>query len=105
MGQANYTAYEEKIKSRIRTYQAAANLYSNVRSMLASAEDIAQETGINVAQIGNALRDSNTVETDSEEKTKLVTAFNESLRRLSRIKPPIVHNKSIIKFDVKYRLI
>ena len=65
VGQANYAAYEAKIKSRIRTYQAAANLYSSVRSMLASAEDIAEETGINVAQIGNALRDSNAVETDS----------------------------------------
>ncbi len=65
VGQANYAAYEQKIKSRIRTYQATANLYSSVRSMLASAEDIAEATGINVAQIGNALRDSNAVETDS----------------------------------------
>ncbi len=80
-GQANYTAYEQKIKSRIRTYQAAANMYSSLRSMLASAEDIAEETGINVAQIGNALRDSNTVEADSysympEGKRRINKVFN-----------------------------
>ena len=65
VGQANFTAYELKIKSRIRTYQAAANMYSSLRNMLASAEDIAEETGVNVAQIGNALRDSHAVEADS----------------------------------------
>ena len=65
VGQANFTAYEAKIKSRIRTYQATANMYSSLRNMLASAEDIAEETGVNVAQIGNALRDSHAVETDS----------------------------------------
>ena len=98
VGQANYVAYEQKIKSRLRTYQAAANLYSSVRNMFASAEDIAEETGINVAQIGNALRDSNTVETDSygympEGKRRINSIFNalehaddkaDSLNRIAR---------------------
>ncbi|MDJ0902427.1 MAG: hypothetical protein QNJ55_26850, partial [Xenococcus sp. MO_188.B8] len=98
VGQANYTAYEQKIKSRIRTYQATANLYSSVRSMFASAEDIAEETGINVAHIGNALRDSHTVEADSysympEGKRRINKVFNalenadekaDSLNRITR---------------------
>lgn len=65
IGTENYEAIAEKIKQNNRIYQSAANLYSGVRSMIASAEEIAEETGIDVARIGNALRDSGTVDYDA----------------------------------------
>ena len=65
IGSANFAAMEQKFTQSNRTYQATANMYYSLRNILASAEDIAEETGVNVAQIGNALRDSHAVEADS----------------------------------------
>ena len=64
-----------------RIYQTGINLLSSVTQMLGSMEEIAEETGIDVAKIGNALRDSGTVEPDSyehmaENKKGLVKAFS-----------------------------
>ena len=65
IGQANFNSVEQTFAKSNRFYQGITNLYGSVRSLLASAEDIAEETNLNVAKIGNALRDSGTVENDS----------------------------------------
>lgn len=65
IGAASYAELEEKIKSGHRGTQSIINLYSRARSMIASTQDIAEQTGVDVSKIGNALRQSGAVEADS----------------------------------------
>lgn len=61
IGQENYLKLSETLAVANRIYQAGMNVASAVQSILDSAASVAQATGINVAKIGNALRDESVV--------------------------------------------
>lgn len=61
IGQENYTTLSTTFAQANRIYQAGMNIANNVQSILDSAASVAQSTGINVAKIGNALRDNHVV--------------------------------------------
>lgn len=61
IGQENYTTLSTTFAQANRIYQAGMNIVNNVQSILDSAASVAQSTGINVAKIGNALRDNHVV--------------------------------------------
>lgn len=81
IGTENYEALLTKWAKANRIYQTGMNLLGNLRGILGSMEEIAEETGVDVARIGNALRDSGTVEADSyphmaENKRGLIKIFD-----------------------------
>lgn len=65
IGTANYQKLTGKIVSTNRILSAGQNIISITRSLADSARDIDEQTGENVSKIGNALRDSGTIEHDS----------------------------------------
>ena len=61
IGVDNYTNLTDAFATANRIYQAGINVLSTVQSMLDSANTVVQMTGINVAKIGNAIRDDGVV--------------------------------------------
>jgi len=61
VGVENYTTLSTTFAQANRIYQAGMNIVNNVQSMLDSAASVAQSSGINIAKIGNALRDNHVV--------------------------------------------
>ena len=65
IGEENYDQLTTTWAKANRVYQASVNVLSNIRSIVDSAQDIAEETGENVAFIGNALRRGGVVRENS----------------------------------------
>lgn len=65
IGAENYDQLTQTWTRANRIYQSSMNVLSNVRLIIDSAQDIAEETGENVAFIGNALRRSGVVRENS----------------------------------------
>jgi len=61
IGADNYLKLSDALATANRIYQTGMNIVSTVQSILDSAASVAQATGINVAKIGNALRDESVV--------------------------------------------
>ena len=61
IGIDNYLQLSETLAMANRIYQTGINVLSTVQGILDSAASVAQATGINVAKIGNALRDDGTI--------------------------------------------
>jgi hypothetical protein len=61
IGIDNYVKFSETIAQWNRIYQTGMNVVSTFQSMLDSAGSVAQASGINIAKIGNALRDGRVV--------------------------------------------
>jgi hypothetical protein len=61
LGATQANALRRQLAAYNRIYQAGANVLYNVRSIMDSTYDIAETTGENVSQIGNALRKAGTV--------------------------------------------
>jgi hypothetical protein len=61
VGVENYVQLTETFAQANRIYQTGMNILNTVQSMLDSAASVAQASGINIAKIGNALRDDGTV--------------------------------------------
>lgn len=65
LGLENYVKLTLAWKQANRIYQAGANILSTVRNIIDSTRDIAVVTGVNVADIGNALRNEGVVSDDA----------------------------------------
>lgn len=61
IGAENYVKLNDVFATANRIYQTGMNVVSTMQSILDSAASVAQATGINVAKIGNALRDESVV--------------------------------------------
>lgn len=65
IGTENYNNLQKEFLKANRIYQASANLLSNVREIIDSTQNIAEETAENVAFIGNALKRDGVVRENS----------------------------------------
>jgi hypothetical protein len=61
VGASTFERLSTEFKSKIRVYQAAANLASNVREIVDLSQDITETMGENVSFIGNALKNAGVV--------------------------------------------
>lgn len=61
VGAETFDRLSTEFKSKIRVYQAAANLASNVREIVDLSQDITETMGENVSFIGNALKNAGVV--------------------------------------------
>lgn len=90
LGTDNYTELTQTWAKANRIYQASVNVLSNVRSIVDSAQDVAEETGENVSIIGNALKRSGVVRENSYNwMPENLATESRWLRRLEKIQNTI----------------
>jgi hypothetical protein len=116
VGVENYTTLSQTFAQANRIYQAGMNIVNNVQSMLDSAASVAQSSGINIAKIGNALRDNHVVspreyehmddtpegnravkKSRFDQLTTLISDADSSLQNLSNITGNVVSIKDSVK--------
>ena len=116
VGVENYTTLSTTFAQANRIYQAGMNIVNNVQSMLDSAASVAQSSGINIAKIGNALRDNHvvspreythmddtpegnraTTKSRFDKLTTLISDADTSLQNLANITGNVVSIKDSVK--------
>lgn len=79
IGRANYNALTTKLATTNRIYQASQNIINDTVDMFDATTQLLEDTGGNVAKIGNSLREAGEIEYNS------FSEMNENVRARSRI--------------------
>lgn len=83
LGEANYQSLTQKIAASNRIYQAGQNIVNDTIDLFDATHQVLEQTGGNVARIGNSLREAGGVEFDAyEEMNEEVRASSKVFKRL-----------------------
>lgn len=83
IGQANYQALTLKLAATNRIYQAGQNIVNDVTDLFDATHQVLEQTGSNVAKIGNSLRDAGAINFDAyDEMNEEIKANSKVFKRL-----------------------